>query len=206
MNFCQKEWLGSWVNFEGYLNSKEPAMVQCWQEAEAAAQKMPMFRQGVKQFWSTACNTVQNGNTVRLSGWHIQPMSDGLLVQWIGEDGKDLGTGQYTLKEIVPKGLEGKENYLFEAKNVPEDWTFRYLLAMEPMPNRSAKENGGLLSHLHFQFGADIECLLQNGKLTNPTWYATMCAGDGTLLDCCNIVRALHKLPCWEELPQKDVR
>lgn len=28
----------------------------------------------------------------------------------------------------------------------------------------------------------------------------TMCAGDGTLLDRCNIVRALHKLPCWDKL------
>lgn len=201
MEFRQQEWLGSWVNFETYLSSTEPAMVQCWQEAEAAAGTMPMFQQGVKQFWTMACDTVKNGNAVRLSGWHIQPMSNGLIVQWFGTSGEDLGTGRYFLKEIVSKGLEGKENYLFEATDAPADWPFRYLLAMEPMPDRSEKEKGGLLSHLHFQFGEERDDLLQNGKLINPTWYATMCAGDGTLLDRCNIVRALHKLPCWKQLP-----
>lgn len=201
MEFYQEEWIGSWVNFETYLSSTEPAMVQCWQEAESAAGKMPMFQRGIKQFWSSACDTVKNGNTVRLSGWHIQSVPDGMTVEWIGANGENLGIEQYCLKEIVPKGLEGKENYLFEATAAPDGWPFRYLLAMEPMPSRCEKDNGGLLSHLHFQFGAKQDDLIQNGKLVNPAWYATMCAGDGTLLDRCNIVRALHKLPCWRQLP-----
>ena len=32
-------------------------------------------------------------------------------------------------------------------------------------------------------------------------WYATMCDGDGELLEQCNIVRALHRIPKWEKLP-----
>ena len=40
-------------------------------------------------------------------------------------------------------------------------------------------------------------------KLHNPMWYATVCDGDGTLLEKCNIVRALHRLPLWAELPEK---
>ncbi|MCO7108321.1 hypothetical protein NIA69_02950, partial [Gemmiger formicilis] len=31
-----------------------------------------------------------------------------------------------------------------------------------------------------------------------------MCDGDGTLLEQCNIVRALHRLPVWEELPERE--
>lgn len=31
MQFEQKEWLGSWVNFESFIYSEEPAMVQCWE-------------------------------------------------------------------------------------------------------------------------------------------------------------------------------
>lgn len=73
----------------------------------------------------------------------------------------------------------------------------RCLLAMEPMPPRTARKTGGLLSHLHFQYASSPE----NGKLCNPMWYATMCDGDGTLLEQCNIVRALHHLPVWKALP-----
>lgn len=105
------------------------------------------------------------------------------------------------LSEIVPKGLEGKENFLFVAESAPDGCPFRYMLAMEPMPEREAKNNGGLISHLHYQYGSSKEKLLKDGKLANPMWYATMCDGDGTLLDECNIVRALHRLPRWDSIP-----
>ena len=48
MKFEQKEWIGNWVNFESYIYSGEPAMVQCWEEAEVIAVKMPMFKNGAK--------------------------------------------------------------------------------------------------------------------------------------------------------------
>mgnify|MGYP002419896467 CR=1 FL=1 len=103
------------------------------------------------------------------------------------------------------KGLEGKENALFVAEDMPENWPFRCLLAMEPMPPRTARQTGGLLSHLHFQYASQRNLLVdpETQKLHNPMWYATVCDGDGTLLEKCNIVRALHRLPLWAELPEK---
>ena len=88
------------------------------------------------------------------------------------------------------------------AENVATDWPFRCLLAMEPMPHRTARQSGGLLSHLHFQYAAGWTALVgTDGKLSHPMWHPTMCDGAGTLLEQCNIVRAMHHLTCWTELP-----
>lgn len=202
MEFDRNEWLGCWVNFESYIYSEESAMVRCWEEAEGAARMMPMFRNGAKAFWQMACDTVTDENAVRLGGWHIEADGEGMQIEWIGENGEHLGKHAYVLSAIVPKGLEAKENFLFEAKAAPEGWSFRYVLAMAPMPPRSALAEGGLLSHLHFQYAGNLENILRDGKLVKPMWYATMCAGDGTALDRCNIVRALHRLPRWDRLPE----
>lgn len=76
---------------------------------------------------------------------------------------------------------------------------------MEPMPHRTARQSGGLLSHLHFQYASGPEHLFdpETNTLRSPIWYATMCDAAGTLLEQCNIVRALHRLPLWAELPEK---
>ena len=67
---------------------------------------------------------------------------------------------------------------------------------------KGAKEQGGLISHLHFQYASCREQLLKkNGRLRATHWYATMCDGDATLLQRCNIVRAMHKLEIWTEIP-----
>ena len=202
MEFDRNEWLGCWVNFESYIYSEEHAMQKCWEDAEDAAKMMPMFRNGAKAFWQMACDTVTDENPIRLGGWHIEADGEGMQIEWIGENGEQLGKYTYVLSAIVPKGLEAKENFLFEAKAAPEGWPFRYLLAMAPMPPRSALAEGGLLSHLHFQYAGNLENILRDGKLVKPMWYATMCAGDGTALDRCNIVRALHRLPRWDRLPE----
>lgn len=49
------------------------------------------------------------------------------------------------------------------------------------MPQRDAKENGGLLSHLHFQSASSVDKLLNNGKLCKPMRYAIMCGTGGIL-------------------------
>lgn len=201
MQFEPKEWIGSWVNFESFIYSEEPAMLQCWEEAEVIAAKMPMIKNGAKAFWEMACNTRNEENAVRLGGWNIEEGEDGLFIEWFGEHGEALGKQFYVLSAIIPKGLEAKENFLFEATDAPESWSFRYMMAMPPMPSRFALKEGGLLSHLHFQFAGSLDTLLKEGQLCRPMWYATMCAGDGTLLEQCNIVRALHHLPVWKELP-----
>jgi len=201
MEWKQSEWLGEWINFESLIFSKEPAMKKCWAEAEQAAAGMPMFRGGAAAFWTAACNTVNGENPVRLGGWNIQPKDGNLEIAWLDEGGEILCAYDYAIAEILEKGLEGKPNFLFRAENAPENSPFRYLLAMEPMPERDAAAHGGLLSHLHFQFASSQEKLLVDGKLANPMWYATMCA-KGTMLQYCNIVRALHRLPTWDALPE----
>ncbi len=205
MEFKKSEWIGNWTNFEKYIYSEDAAMQQCWAEAEECAKAMPMFKNGVKTFWQMACSTITKETPVRLGGWKITEMSDGtegMEIEWFDENGVSLGSYPYECREILAKGLEAKENFVFEARTAPADWPFRYLVAMEPMPERAAKESGGLLSHLHFQYASSLENLIQDGKLKNPMWYATMCDADGDLLDECNIVRALHRMPKWEKLPE----
>lgn len=146
------------------------------------------------------------GNPRTLGGWEITPAgSDKLCIEWLADDGAPLGRAIYHLDRVLERGLEGKENALFMAENVAADWPFRCLLAMEPMPHRTARQSGGLLSHLHFQYASGPEHLFdpETNTLRSPTWYATMCDAAGTLLEQCNIVRALHRLPLWAELPEK---
>lgn len=81
-----------------------------------------------------------------------------------------------------------------------EDSPFRWLLAINPLPSRKAFAEGGLLSHLHFQYANDLHTLVATDEATgvetlrNPRWYATMCANEGTVEDRCAIIRALHHL------------
>ena len=70
MNYEQKDWLGSWQNFESYLVSTAPAMQACWTQAEEAAKALPMFQAGVKTFWQRACGTALAGPV--LGGWQIE--------------------------------------------------------------------------------------------------------------------------------------
>lgn len=205
MEFVSKEWLGQWDNFEDYIDSADPYMILVWKEAEEVAKKMPMFLGGVKEFWKKACNTITAENSGRLTGCEIEESKNaemGLTIEWFAEAGKSLGKYHYEVEKVVEKGLEGKENFLFYAEDAPEGSSFRYLLSMPPMPERSARLQGGYLSHFHFQFADREEALIKEGRLVNPGWYATLCAGEGELLEKCNIVRGLHHLPLWEELPE----
>lgn len=204
MNYHPSDWLGRWQNFESYLTSTDPYLCKAWQDAEAAAVQMPMFRGGVKKFWQMACVTTSPENPQSLGGWNITPAEDDrLCIEWLAADGTSLGKAVYRWEGVLEKGLEGKENALFVARDAAENWPFRCLLAMEPMPTRAARQSGGLLSHLHFQYASCPERLFdpETKKLRSPMWYATVCDGDGTLLEQCNIVRALHRLPVWQELP-----
>lgn len=206
MEFHQTDWLGRWNNFESYLTSTDPHMQATWRDAEGVAAALPMFKNGAKAFWQMACVTTSIGNPRTLGGWEITPAgSDKLCIEWLADDGAPLGRAIYHLDRVLERGLEGKENALFMAENVAADGPFRCLLAMEPMPHRTARQSGGLLSHLHFQYASGPEHLFdpETNTLRSPTWYATMCNAAGTLLEQCNIVRALHRLPLWAELPEK---
>lgn len=206
MEYHMNDWLGQWQNFEQYLTSTEPALLRAWQNAEEAvtSMKMPMFRNGAKAFWQKACVTTSPENPHTLGGWNITAAeADKLCIEWTDANGNGLGKAVYHLETLLQKGLEGKENLLFVAEDVPGNWPFRCLLAMEPMPPRTARKSGGLLSHLHFQYASSPDKLFdpESGTLRSPMWYATMCDGNGTLLEQCNIVLALHRLPVWSALP-----
>lgn len=64
------------------------------------------------------------------------------------------------------------------ADPVAEDSPFRWLLAINPLPSRKAFAEGGLLSHLHFQYANDLHTLVATDEATgaetlrNPRWYA----------------------------------
>lgn len=135
MEFHPNDWLGRWQNFESYITSTDPYLQLAWQEAEAAAAALPMFKSGAKQFWQMACVTTSIGNPHTLGGWTITPADGGkLCIAWTDADGNTLGRAVYHLDHVLERGLEGKENALFVAEDVPADWPFRCLLAMEPMP------------------------------------------------------------------------
>lgn len=209
MEFVKSEWTGKWDNFEDYIDSTEQYMVLAWNEAEESLAKMekkiPMFANGAKVFWQKACSTVTAENPYRISGCQIKEevSRDGLEIEWFSEKGS-LGKYHYYVEKIIERGLEGKENYLFCSCDAPKGSPFCCLLAMPPMPERRARMQGGYLSHFHFQFGGSEEKLIKDGRLVNPGWYATLCDGEGELLEKCNIIRGLHHLPLWTELPERE--
>lgn len=213
MQFDRTEWLGEWENFELYFTSSAPEMQKAWKLAEQAVREQKknlisavLFRKGAMAFWQSACYTQTPASPLRLGGWHIVPTDgDAIQITWFDDAHRTLGAWRYSLDSVLEKGLEGKPNFLLCAQDAAPDCPYRFLLTMVPMPERSAKEQGRLISHLHFQFAAQKAQLIKpNGKLCSPHWYATMCDGEATLLQKCNIVLALHKLPTWEKLePQK---
>ncbi|KFI50741.1 hypothetical protein [Bifidobacterium biavatii] len=154
---------------------------------------------------------------------------NGFALEWRSGENTVIGRYAYQLDHMIDRGLEGKPCYVFHADSAPEGSPFRVLIAMDPMPSRAEQAvldertehtkqadqveqagHEGLLSHLHFQYGSSEAALLRGGpnagaaaKLRHRMWYPTMCAGDGDLLAQCNVVRALHKLPLWERLPEQ---
>lgn len=198
MEFRKEEWLGSWDNFENYLYSEEEKMLETWELVEEACKSAPglasMFAGKAKDFWKRACVTQTLENPVMLGGINVTETENGIRICFLDREENKLGEYSYRLSEIVERGLEGKENLLLFAEDAPKDCPFRYVLSMEPMPSRVTRSKSDLLSHFHFQFGSSKEKLIAEGKLVQPGWYATMCQGDSTEQEKCNIVRALHRL------------
>lgn len=193
MEFNQKEWLGNWESFENYIESTDEKIIENWKEAESLSKVMPMFSKGVKAFWQSACYTTSNENNKQVDKWNITSNDNGLNIEWIFKDGTSLVTS-YKLDSIVEKGLENKENFLFVDDSRSD--AFKYMLAMAPMPSKGTTD---LLSHFHFQYASNVSKLIKDDKLVNSMWYATMVDSEGTLLQKCNLLRALHPLPKLEK-------
>ncbi len=193
------KWCGEWINFEEFIDNQNEHMKKSWDEAEMFCNKMPMFSHGVKAFWKMACNSTNQENTEVIKKWIIQTSGDNLEIEWIFENKmfKDI----YHYQETITSGLENKENYLFVGE---KESPFKYVLSMEPMPTKEEYQNGGLLPHLHYQYASKLENLY-DGSLKNKNWYPTMVYNENTtLLEQCNIVRALHHLPLWNQIETKS--
>lgn len=198
MKFNKQEWIGNWENFENYIYSENDNIVRAWSLADEAGKQMPMFKNGVKAFWKQACATVNAENSVTINGWKIVASDNGILVTWLDSQHNILFEDNYELISVLDKGLENKPNFVFRSCS-DNCSPFKYVLAMEPMPERDAKDNGGLISHLHYQFASFLDKLINDDKLVNPYWYPTMCDKECTVLDKCNIILAMHRLPLWKE-------
>lgn len=199
MQFNKENWIGTWENFENYIYSKDSNIIKAWNLVETSTKNLPMFKNGPKDFWKKACSTTNMENQIYIDSWTIKDSNNGLLITWFDKNHNILFEAEYILVNILKKGLENKNNFIFQA-NSDSPTPFKYILAMEPMPSKSAKEKGGLISHLHYQFASKLDSLIQDEKLVNPYWYATMCDQECTILDQCNIILAMHKLPKWSTL------
>lgn len=251
------DWVGNWENFELWLDSKNPNLVSAWEGVERAiadgslpSRAASIFGDNPREFWRPTVTTIANGNTARLSAWHIEANCDTktletattssdmtsldssnkddedepqtIRITWLAEDGSDLGSAQYGLDHVIERGLEGKPSLLLRAVDttikLPDAnaisrtdtnhtpttdtgtadaaaWPFRWLLTMEPMPDRRERENGGLLAHTHFQFAAQADGIVTTeDTLTNPRWYATMCDEARNDAERIQMIRAVHGL------------
>lgn len=197
------EWLGDWVSFESYIDSDDPMIVGTWEEARhacAANPKMAMMAQGdPRDFWRAVCRTTGPNNDVPIAAWHVEPASgvaDGVSITWKGIDGTVLGTYDYGLDRVIPHGLEGAPTNVFAASDAPAGSPFSWLIAIDPVPAHESRVGGGLISHVHFQYDASLDRLVDDrDALRNPRWYPTMCADEGDVADRCDVIRALHRLP-----------
>lgn len=102
-----------------------------------------------------------------------------LAIEWFAEDDTSLDAYEYTIDHVIEHGLESSPTFVFRtADPAAEDSPFRWLLAINPLPSRKAFAEGGLLSHLHFQYANDLHTLVATDEATgaetlrNPRWYA----------------------------------
>lgn len=200
----REEFIGEWLNFEMMIESDDSAMQKVWEEAEASVNNNQalarMFAHGVRNFWRMACDTTKLEHSPRLKRAVVTLENKHYYLEVFDLEDKSLGKYAYELESIIEHGLEGQANAMYVASDTPLDYPYKYVMAMAPMPSRNTKNEGGLISHIHFQFASARELLVdENNNLRNPMWYPTVCDNDSTRLQKCNIVRALHKMPAWSE-------
>lgn len=204
MRIDARDWIGTWENFELWIDAQTPELERTWHEVEAAVAAMPtrakaMFGDDPRAFWRRACSTTTSESPTRLGGWRITAAGSpeaALDIEWLAEDGSSLGRGTYALDHVIERGLEGKPSLLLHGQggNLPP--AYSWLLVMEPMPERDAREHGGLLAHTHFQFGSAREDVVAaDGSLVRPRWYPTMCDAARGDEERARVIRALHRLP-----------
>lgn len=143
----------------------------------------------------TAGMNASDDNTDANAGAHAAPTDDGTDANGGNADGD--GAANIAVQGIANNATHRNDGAATSPS--PFDW----LLAIAPMPSRGSHRDGGLLSHLHFQYASRLDALVdpETRTLRDRRWYATMCDAAGDTLDRCNVVLALHRLPAWRELP-----
>ena len=193
----EKQFVGEWLNFEYFIDSEDENMKKTWQEVEEHVQQgnIPMFKHGARNFWRQVCDTSRRYPGLNMKVCKIHVDDSAIYFEFINNQGQSLGLYAYEVDSIVEKGLEGKNNYLFVSKEAKDDYPFKYILAMDPLPEKKAAFNGGILRHIHFQFATTKDELIDDtNHLVHPMEYPTLCEADSTDLERYNIVRALHRL------------
>ena len=175
------DWLGEWESFEHYIDSDDAAIQQTWKAAEQAVlanpKMAPMAARGIRTFWSMACSTTSPENIIHIGYWRVnEPAAESgstddaaLAIEWFAEDDTSLDTYEYTIDHVIEHGLEGSPTFVFHTTDpAAEDSPFRWLLAINPLPSRKAFAEGGLLSHLHFQYANDLHTLVATDEAPRP--------------------------------------
>lgn len=183
MNYEQKDWLGSWQNFESYLVSTAPAMQACWTQAEEAAKALPMFQAGVKTFWQRACGTALAGPV--LGGWQIEAANaQDLRITWLDAAGQPLDSAVYHFTGALEKGLEGKVCAKFETAGALQP-------PAVPLPAGHAAAAG---AHRPCPWRlAEPPAFPVCSRLDRPCWYRR----PSSAIPCGTPPCAMVQAPCW---------
>ncbi|OZG57465.1 ABC transporter ATP-binding protein [Bifidobacterium myosotis] len=105
--------------------------------------------------------TSDNADTATAAGVTASAV---IRIEWFAEDNTSLDVYDYRLDHVIAHGLEGSPTFVFTTDDPnAEDSPFRWLLAIAPLPSRKAFAEGGLLSHLHFQYANDLHTLVSSG-------------------------------------------
>lgn len=154
MDFNVNDWLGDWISFEHLINNHDPNLDRAWKDSTKAMRSKPLFAimmlGDARRFWAKACKTSGKEWRFRIGGWHIEQPSAvgdddvvaGFNLTWLDEKRAPITTHEYRLDHVHDKGLEGKPCYVFHASDAGASDPFAVLIAMEPMPERSALRYG----------------------------------------------------------------
>ena len=167
------DWLGEWESFEHYIDSDDAAIQQTWEAAEQAVLANPKMA-------PMAARGIRTFWSMACST--TSPENIIHIGYWrVNEPAAESGSTDDAALAIewFAEDDTSLDTYEYTIDHVAE---------------------GGLLSHLHFQYANDLHTLVATDEATgtetlrNPRWYATMCANEGTVEDRCAIIRALHHL------------
>ncbi len=191
------DWLGEWESFEHYIDSDDAAIQQTWEAAEQAVlanpKMAPMAARGIRTFWSMACSTTSPENIIHIGYWRVNEPAAESAPRTMPRSPSN-GSPR-TTPASTPTNTPSTMSSSTVSKAPPPSCSTPPIrppktarsaaTCHHPLPSRKAFAEGGLLSHLHFQYANDLHTLVATDEATgvetlrNPRWYATMCRQRG---------------------------